>query len=452
MPFVGRNLTTLSLQRQGQLKELEQKSKNRIYFMKNKQHTQDTGSSLIAGRPQRSTLEQYLDKSKIDENIENYLVKELGGSAGEAKRFIQGLDDTLKEYLLDRLPAFKRVFLANFTIPTVINLQSAFELFNREQLNKIRNVEIPSSKDLENYLNSLNDKPLHDLGVEVYIQLQRKTRGRNPADSIVEFSNEFDASFDKSKYVKDICVDYVRTFDTDIEGYTALSNIGNNVGLRDFPKPELKRNKEGIPTSKIDLDVESDISREIRELLEGDEDFDLPYKERGEIMEPIIEEEEKKSESSIGEFGEKVKGVQRYLELFRMNKPALIELFGIYESIYNRATPEQQTYELGRPFTPKELNKMNKKDIVLKLIEYGFNPRSGEFDIGQDYEGIDYETANPNIMFGDEMEKLDDYIISNYNAKGNQLRPDLDLTPMEGFGYLSRANKPGLVKIFKLKN
>jgi len=176
MPFIGRDLKTLTFQRQGQLNELEQKSKNRRYFIKNKQHTKDTGSSLITGRPQKSTLEQYLDKSKIDENIENFIVKELNGNSGQAKIFIQGLDDTLKEYLLDRLPAFKRVFEGNFTIPSVINLKSAFELFNRQQLNKIKDIEIPSTKDLQDYLRGLNEKKLYDLGVETYIQTEKKKK------------------------------------------------------------------------------------------------------------------------------------------------------------------------------------------------------------------------------------------------------------------------------------
>ena len=69
MPFVGRDLTTLEFKRQRHLKELEQKSKNRIYFKKNKEHTKDTGSSLIAPKFQKTTLEQYLDKSKMDKNI-----------------------------------------------------------------------------------------------------------------------------------------------------------------------------------------------------------------------------------------------------------------------------------------------------------------------------------------------------------------------------------------------
>ena len=113
MPFVGRDLKTLEFQKQRQLNELEQKSKNRIYYKKNKQHTQETGSSIIAGRPQKSTLEEYLDASKVDINLEDFLIKELGSNPGQAKVFIQGLDDTLKRFLLDRLPSFKKVFNDN---------------------------------------------------------------------------------------------------------------------------------------------------------------------------------------------------------------------------------------------------------------------------------------------------------------------------------------------------
>ncbi len=441
MPFIGRDLKTLTFQRQGQLNELEQKSKNRRYFIKNKQHTKDTGSSLITGRPQKSTLEQYLDKSKIDENIENFIVKELNGNSGQAKIFIQGLDDTLKEYLLDRLPAFKRVFEGNFTIPSVINLKSAFELFNRQQLNKIKDIEIPSTKDLQDYLRGLNEKKLYDLGVETYIQTEKKRRGTNPADAIVDFSNDFDGSPFKSTYIRDVCVNFIRTFETEIDGYIALSKIGYDVGLRDFPKPNLKRKNEGIPTSRINIDIEGtipNISEEGRELLDR-------ARRRIRTLPPLDEESEEEEEEvrrSINvsrdilgedidvesqEIGQRTKGVQRYLQIFNnMNKQDIINLIKVeYESIGN---------DRNR-LTPSQLNRMSKKDLVLELIKLGYGSRNED-----------------DVLSGEEIRILGDYISRHYNTQsGNQINPQEDLTAMEGFGYMSKANKPGLVKIYKLK-
>jgi len=469
MPFVGRNLKTMTFQRQGQMKELEQKSKNRIYFVKNKQHNQDTGSSLIAGRPQKSTLEQYLDKSKIDDNIEKFLVKELNANSGQAKIFIQGLDDTLKEYLLDRLPAFKRVFISNFTIPSVINLQSAFELFNREQLNKIKDIEIPSAKDLQDYLRNLSEQKLYDLGVEVYKITERKRRGTNPTDAVRDFSDDFERSANKSIYVRDVCINFIRTFDTEIDGYISLSKIGMDVGLRDFPKPNLKRKNTGIPTSKINIDVEEtlpNLSEEGQDLLTEarrrvgtlpplEEDSESETTEE-KVREVIDVERDILGERDIesGEFtGEKIKGVQRYLQLNNLSKQQIINMFDNYRVFYNRKTEEERAFKMMTPIQRGELTRLSKKDLILLLIRLGFNPRSEDFDIGQDYQGIDEEEADPRIMYDDEIEELDDYIVANYNPQtGRQLRPQEDLTEMEGFGYMSKANKPGLVKIYKLKN
>jgi hypothetical protein len=470
MPFVGRDLKTMTFQRQGQMKELEQKSKNRIYFVKNKQHTKDTGSSLIAGRPQKSTLEQYLDKSKIDENIENFLVKELSANSGQAKIFIQGLDDTLKEYLLDRLPAFKRVFISNFTIPSVINLQSAFELFNREQLNKIKDIEIPSAKDLQDYLRTLSEQKLYDLGAQVYIITERKRRGTNPADAVRDFSDDFERSANRSIYVRDVCVNFIRTFDTEIDGYISLSKIGMDVGLKDFPKPNLKKKDTGIPTSKINIDIEGTLPglseegqdlltrarRRVRTLppLEENESETTEEKEREviDVESDILGMEDRDIES--GDFtGDKVKGVQRYLELFNNNnKQQLINIFDNYRDFYNSKTEEERAFKMMEPPQKSEITRFSKKDLILLLIRLGYNPRSEDFDIGQDYQGLNIEDADPQIMFVDEIDKLDDYIIANYNTQsGRQTRPQLDLTEMEGFGYMSKANKPGLVKIYKLR-
>ena len=267
MPFVGRDLKTLEFQKQRHLEELNQKSKNRIYFMKNKQHTQDTGSSLIAGRPEKSTLEEYLDKSKIDENIEKFIVRELGGNPGESKIFIQGLDDTLKKFLLERLPAFKKVFNDNFTISSAINLKSAFELFNREQLDKIKDLDIPTRSDLNDYLEDLFIERVEVLGLSIYQAQQEKVRRIPPVQAMRDFDNEIiriknnapdeDAEEQIRRYVSSIIIAYIRTFENPLDGWMASYQIAKSIGLRDFPRPELEVLREGIPTSTINPPISS---------------------------------------------------------------------------------------------------------------------------------------------------------------------------------------------------
>ena len=258
MPFVGRDLKTLEFQKQRQLNELEQKSKNRDYYEKNKKHQKNFGSSLIRGRRQKSTLEQYLDKSKIDENIENYLVKQLGANPGQAKVFIQGLDDTLKEYLLERLPAFKKVFNDNFIVASSINLKSAFELFNREQLDKMKDLNMPSLSDLDVFLSELTRPRLYDLGLPIYVESVKKTSGVSYVVARRRFTNDYDYLSgednpqNETKFlVRDIIINYIKTFENPLDGWMASYQIAKSIGLSDFPKPQLETIREGIPTSYI---------------------------------------------------------------------------------------------------------------------------------------------------------------------------------------------------------
>lgn len=260
MPFVGKDLKTLEFKRQRHLKELEQKSKNRIYFKKNKEHTKDTGSSLIAGRPQKTTLEEYLDKSKMDINIENFLIKEMGVNVGQAKIFIQGLDDSLKSFLIDRLPSFQKIFSENFSIPTANNLKSAFELFNLSQLEKLKDVDVPTRKDITDYLEDLYIDRIYELGVSVFQEQQKKVRGTPPAEAMRLFDLEYDNIIDTAgedfddaivSYVATVIIAFVRTFENPLDGWMITYQIAKNMGLRDFPKPNVEDKRGGVPTTHI---------------------------------------------------------------------------------------------------------------------------------------------------------------------------------------------------------
>jgi hypothetical protein len=308
----------------------------------------------------------------------------------------------------------------------------------------------------------LSEQKLYDLGAQVYIITERKRRGTNPADAVRDFSDDFERSANRSIYVRDVCVNFIRTFDTEIDGYISLSKIGMDVGLKDFPKPNLKKKDTGIPTSKINIDIEGTLPG----LSEEGQDLLTRARRRVRTLPPLEEKEREvidverdilgmeDRDIESGDFtGDKVKGVQRYLELFNNNnKQQLINIFDNYRDFYNSKTEEERAFKMMEPPQKSEITRFSKKDLILLLIRLGYNPRSEDFDIGQDYQGLNIEDADPQIMFVDEIDNLDDYIIANYNTQsGRQTRPQLDLTEMEGFGYMSKANKPGLVKIYKLR-
>ena len=268
MPFVGKDLKTLELQRQRHLNELDQKSKNRDDYEKNKKHTKNFGYSLIKGKRNKTTLEQFLDAAKIDKNIEDFLIKELGANPGQAKVFIQGLDDTLKGFLVERLPAYRKVFNDNFTVATAINLKSAFELFNREQLEKMQDLNLPTRSDLNDYLEDLYTIRVQELGLSIYQAQQEKVRRISPQDAMRDFDNEIqriidnapsdeDAEEQINRYVSGIIIAYIRTFENPLDGWMASYRIAKSIGLTDFPKPILKTLRFGAPTSTINTPISS---------------------------------------------------------------------------------------------------------------------------------------------------------------------------------------------------
>lgn len=434
MPFVGKDLKTLEFQKQRHLEELKQKSENRLYFLKNKQHTQDTGSSLIAGRQQKSTLEQYLDKAKTDENIENYIIKELGGSAGESKIFIQSLDETLKKFLLDRLPAFKKVFNDNFTVASATNLKSAFELFNRQQIEKTKDIEVPNMTDITNYLGNLNNNVLLNFGIEIHRALFLKQRFRNP--DIDAYTDDFNRSPNKIRYVSGEIRDYIATFSNELDGYIAVYRIAESLGLRDFPRPKLEVNRQGIPSAVVNPPIAG---------YPVDEYFDPS------IM-PILPELEPEP------LGNKIVGVLRYKELQNYDKNDLINIMNEFKEFYKIQSNEafggltkKQKFPFG-PILQKDLKKMSKEQLIYEILARGYNTKTNTFEFKQ-YNNVEDPDKN---TFGitalkNDIPALQGHMNTYYDDWENnpKLKEGVDandLKPIEGFGF-----NRGLVKIYKLK-
>lgn len=434
MPFVGKDLKTLELQRQRHLDELNQKSKNRIYFKKNKQHTKDTGSSLIAGPDKKTTLQDYLDKSKTDENIEKYIVKELGGNPGESKVFIQGLDDTLKDFLLERLPAFKKVFNDNFTVASATNLKSAFELFNRQQLEKIKDIDVPTMTDITDYLENLSDDVLLRFGIEIHKARFMKERLRSPDINL--YTDTFNATPNKVRIVSADVRDYVSLFPNELDGYFSVYRIAESVGLRDFPRPKLEVNKPGIPTSTITPPIPT------------------YFNPVGIPTLPTL--------PALPGKPEKIVGVKRYKDLQDLDKDDLISLMRNEFKAFYQAQKDDPAILGGLkkkqkfPMTPisiKDLKAMSKSQIIYELLARGYNPKTNKFEFKQ-YNNIqppDKSSFGITVLKND-IPDLEGHMANYYDDWETDPKlkagvdPD-DLKSIEGFGY----NRPGMVKIYKLK-
>lgn len=434
MPFVGKDLKTLEFQKQRKLDELKQQAENRIYFMKNKQHTQDTGSSLIAGRPQKTTLEEYLDKSKTDENIENYIVKELGGNTGESKIFIQSLDDVLKDFLLERLPAFKKVFNDNFTVASATNLKAAFELFNRQQIEKTKDIDVPSMADITNYLENLNENVLLNFGIEIHRALFLKQRFRNP--DIDAYTDDFDRSPNKIRYVSGEIRDYVATFSNELDGYIAVYRIAESLGLRDFPRPKLEVNRQGIPSAVVNPPIAG---------YPVDEYFDPS-------IIPVLPELEPEP------MGDKIVGVLRYKELQNFNREDLIDIMNEYKEFYKKEKDEpfgglKKTQKFMKPISQKDLKDMTKEQLIYHILARGYNPKTNKFQFKQSNNVEEPDKYSFGITaFKNDIPALEGHMNTYYddwetNPKLKAGVDPNDLKQIEGFGF----NKPGLVKIYKLK-
>jgi len=250
MPFIGKDKTTLELQKQRKLEEIQNKAKNRELYKKSKESLKDTGSSLFQGKPKKSTLESLLDKTKLDENLKNLLTKELNVPVGQSNTFIQSLQTQAKSFLLDRFSAFAKIFKNNFTVPTSNNLKASFEIFNRDQLNKIQDISIPTPQRIKEYLSSLNPETLRRAGIQIVSNIDPLTR----AGDVRALNNYFDSPGRspqaKVEYVMQAIRRHNTKFRNEMEGYSALIVLMRNIGLNDFPAPQIVQNR-GMPAPFI---------------------------------------------------------------------------------------------------------------------------------------------------------------------------------------------------------
>ena len=151
--IVAKDLTEFELLKRARMKELQQKINVRKRFERDYHHMVDTGVSLnLEGYTEPNELESFLNKQNVDANLQRLLVSELGSSVYTAKQFIQSLDITLKERLLERFPIFQKVFEENFTKATPNSLQATHSMLTMNILKKEQKSSLPDLNQVKDFV------------------------------------------------------------------------------------------------------------------------------------------------------------------------------------------------------------------------------------------------------------------------------------------------------------
>ena len=113
----------------------------------------ETGVSLsLEGYTEPNELERFLNKQNVDANLQRLLVGEIGATVYTAKQFIQSLDITLKERLLERFPIFQKVFEDNFTKATPQNLQATHSMLTLTILKTEQKSSLPNLNQVKGFV------------------------------------------------------------------------------------------------------------------------------------------------------------------------------------------------------------------------------------------------------------------------------------------------------------
>lgn len=392
MVIVAKSKSDYEIKRQKIIDNLNLKAKNRKNYIKAKKILKETGSSMYQASDNRTTLERLQDIQNLDENLEMLLLKNLGTNSGNSKQFLSKLDDNLKEFLLSRFPQFKDIFSKSFLIPNAQNLRMAFDLFNKKQIEKSKNVDVPTEEVVRDYINGLDDSS-KILMSKLIIQ-QLKKRGIYDIDERLIDPNDIFNFIDE----------FVGFFDNDIDAYTSLyATVRGN--FRDFPKLSISQDREGIPSNT--WNVRPSRVKQI-------------YEDRQNKTQGSEKLEEKTNIPTVqATTFETTPGVQRYKNLIKLKKTELEQLVDDHNKLPNVFLIKKK---IGKKTIPK-------KDLVLELIRRGANISGTQFNEKD-------ELIQPQIN------KLEDYLSDNYvkwtGTAGlgeiQQKDPGRDLSLLEGFG------------------
>tara|TARA_R110002020_G_scaffold38146_5_gene115000 strand:- start:2798 stop:3946 length:1149 start_codon:yes stop_codon:yes gene_type:complete len=328
MPIVAKNSAEYLFKRQQLLKDYADYAKMREIYKKSSDSIKETGTPFFQSMVEpKTTLETYLDKSKVDENLLNLLTKELGANSGQAKQFIQGLDGSMKMNLLERFSVFEKVFKKNFVTPKLNSLIGAFELFIKEGLYD-KKVKVPSKQGVMDWLDTLAPLNLQTIGI-----IMLNTMGLTiPSIPLVN-----------KERISGLIEKYVKNFKSDLIGYSAFYNLmeSRGVGLRGLPKPTTTAESSDTPSNLIQTPITRLVSEPSADAT------------------PIIYDPD---------------SVRPILESY--DKPTLQFVLSNYQSAYNNLSSSQKRgrIKVGLTF----LNKP-KPTLVQKLIELKYNPETDSF-------------------------------------------------------------------------
>ncbi len=292
--------------------------------------------------------------------------------------------------------------------------------------------------DITDYLENLSDDVLLRLGIEIHKARFMKERLRMPDINL--FTDTFNATPNKVRIVSTEIRDYVSLFPNKLDGYFSVYRIAESVGLKDFPRPKLEVNKPGIPTSTITPPIPTYFNPGTMPILPA-----LP----GLPVKP-----------------EKIVGVKRYKDLQDLGKKDLIGLMRNEFKAFYQAQKDDPKILGGltraqkfpmRPLSLNDLKAMSKAQIIYELLARGYNPKSNKFEFTQ------YNNIQPpdKSSFGITAIKNDTPALEGHMANyyddwetDPKLKSGVDPNDMkliEGFGYGSGYNSPGMIKIYKLK-
>ena len=151
--IVAKDLTEFELLKRARMKELQQKINVRKRFERDYNHMVQTGVSLnLENYQEPNELESFLNKQNVDANLQRLLVSEIGATVYVAKQFLQSLDITLKERLLERFPIFEKVFEENYTKATPNTLQGAHSMMTMNILNKEQKSSLPNLNQVKDFV------------------------------------------------------------------------------------------------------------------------------------------------------------------------------------------------------------------------------------------------------------------------------------------------------------
>ena len=254
MVIVAKDNAEYLLKREKLLKDYDDFAKSRDLYNKTKINYKETGMPLfpVIDEP-KSSLEQLVDKSKVDENLVRLLQNELDTNIGEAKIFVQSLSDDLKSNLLERFAAFKSIFEKNYTISNSQSLSGAFEIFLKKTLYDSK-VVAPSRESIKSYLESLSQENLKRIGEIVNnANIQSGLGGRKVLrdNTLTNVTN-----------VEKVILFFIQSHKTDLIGFSSLYTLLEKSGFK-APKPSFSSESAETPSNVITTPINVSIPPQI---------------------------------------------------------------------------------------------------------------------------------------------------------------------------------------------